>query len=75
MGEVLRESPDIEPSLGAAMDSLRDPLACPHPPTNDRQVVEVVAVMWWAVAQFEMGYSKYGIGLSVTARLRVVVWW
>ena len=45
MGEVLWGSPDIEPSLGAVMDSLRDPLASPHPPTNDTQVAEVAR--WW----------------------------
>ena len=54
LDEVLRGSPDVEPSLGAALDPLRAPLAPPHPPTNDKQVVGVVAVMvgggcWWTV--------------------------
>ena len=59
MGEVLRGSPDVEPSLGAAMDSLRDPLASPHPPANDRQVVEVVAVMLGGGCQRIMGCKKH----------------
>ena len=41
------------------MDSLRDPLASPHPPANDRQVVEVVAVMLGDGCQRIMGCKKH----------------
>ena len=58
MGEVLRGSPDVEPSLGAAMDSLRDPLASPHPPTNDRQVVEVGQMLGGGCLRI-MGYIQH----------------
>ena len=58
LNEVLRGSPDVEPSLGAAVDPIRGPLAPPPPPPNDKRVVGVVAVMvggrCWRI---EMGYS------------------
>ena len=77
MGEVLGGSPDIEPSLGAAMDSLEDPLASPHPPTNDRQVAEVVAVMHvgrWLLRNSRWAEHELALGSAITARLEWL-WW
>ena len=73
MGEVLRGSPDVEPSLGAVMDSLRDPLASPHLPTNDGQVVEVVVVMLGG--HFASLSQPYGQTICLSRSLETLPRW